>query len=138
MAHGFWLMTRDADLDILATLFDAYPHLHVDLSAAYHWWENPDVSYDKLRQFIIDYKERIVYGTDGNPAYSTPERYAATFAILESKKKNLTPFFGEDGKKWNIHGLNLPNEVLNYIYYWNAARLVPNIRRSLLAQGFTV
>jgi hypothetical protein len=46
MAHGFWLMTEDRKLDILADYFDQYRNLNVDFSAVYrkhptyrHWKE---------------------------------------------------------------------------------------------------
>ena len=134
MAHGFWLMTNDQGLSVLATLFDAYPNLHVDLSAVFQWWDGPEPTYDLLRDFIIKYKDRILFGTDGNPKYTTTERYQDTFTILEGEQKNLQPFFG-DGGKTHIWGLNLPEDVLNYVYYWNAARLVPEIKQAIDRMG---
>ena len=74
-------------------------------------------------------KVLVVYGFEASEENTS---------ILETKKKNLAPFFGEKDRTWHIHGLGLSNEVLNYIYYWNAARLVPNVRRSLLNQGYQV
>jgi len=133
MAHGFWLMNEDRGLDVLAHYFDQYSNLNVDLSAVYQWWNPPKPNYDKLRDFIISYKDRILYGTDGHPGYTTPERLADSYRVLESDDEQLKGFFGE---KTKLRGLNLSTEVLNYIYYGNAARLVPEVRRSLLQLGY--
>lgn len=138
MAHGFWLMTHDEGLEVLDAYFNTYPNLHVDLSAVYQWWGGPEPTYDKLRRFITQHKDRILYGTDGHSAYSTRERFDRTYAILESRKKGLQGFFGDSDKPTTICGLDLSNEVLNYIYYWNAARLIPQVRASLQVQGYTV
>ena len=134
MAHGFWLMGDDLGLSVLATLFDAYPNLHVDLSAVYQWWDGPGPCYDNLRDFFIRYKERILFGTDGNPRYTTAERYQKVFTLLESDEKNLQAFFGEN-KETQLWGLNLPDDVLNYIYYGNAMRLVPQIKAQMEQQS---
>lgn len=138
MAHGFWLMVNDEGLDVLATYFDAYPNLHVDLSAAYQWWDGAEPTYDKLRNFIIRYKDRILYGTDGNPGYSMKRHFDQTYEVLETKQKGLLGFFSKPDAKTHIYGLDLPIEVLNYIYYWNAARLIPHVRSSLTTLGYTV
>lgn len=138
MAHGFWLMTDDEGLDVLSVYLDCYPNLHVDLGAVYQWWDGPEPTYDTLRSFFIKYKDRILYGTDGNPHFTEKHHYEQSFAVLETTEKNIAPFFGEQDSQWSIHGLGLPLDVLNYIYYWNAARLIPSVRRQLSAMGYSV
>ncbi len=136
MAHGFWLMNNDTTLDLLATYFDRYPNLNVDLSATYQWWDVPEPTYEKLRNFIIQYQDRLLYGSDAN-VECTPEQYRNSFRVLESTEENLSPFFGDEATK-NIRGLGLPLEVLNHIYYWNAARLIPRVKESLTNLGYSV
>jgi hypothetical protein len=37
-----------------------------------------------------------------------------------------------------LEGFKLPVPVLNHIYYWNAARLIPRVRQVLEARGFKI
>lgn len=134
MAHGFWLMIDDRGLDVLAGFFDRYSHLHVDLSAVFQWWDPPEPSYQKLRDFIITYKDRILYGTDANPNYSKKMYYDNSFSIMETRGHRLNGFFGWERKTY-IRGLGLSKEVLNYIYWWNAARIIPRVKESLESLG---
>jgi hypothetical protein len=128
-------MNTDEGLDVLSTYFDAYPHLNVDLCAVFQWWNNPYVTYDKLRNFIIKYKGRLLYGTDGNPAYTKPIRFKNTFELLETDKPSRRGFFMAPDAHSQINGLKLPKDVLNHIYWWNAARLLPNVCRALQESG---
>jgi hypothetical protein len=139
MAHGFWLMNEDDTLEVLGKFFDTYPHLNVDISAVFQWWDPPRPTFSKLRKFILKYKDRILYGTDGNPSYSKKEHYQQTYDILERKTGNYRGFFG-GGNTTNdyVQPLGLPLDVLNYIYWWNAARLIPQVKKSLGGLGYMV
>lgn len=138
MAHGFWLMNEDDTLAVLGTFFDRHPHLHADLSAVYQWWDPPRPTYEVLRRFILKYKDRLLYGTDGNPGYSKLEHYQQSFDVLESSRRDLRGFFGGGLTNEFVRGLDLPNNALNYIYWWNAARLIPKVRESLAGLGYAV
>ncbi|MFV1965408.1 MAG: amidohydrolase family protein [Pirellulaceae bacterium] len=133
MAHGFWLMIQDRGLDVLSGYFDRYPNLNADLSAVYQWWDPPQPTHKKLRDFIIAYKDRLLFGTDGHPGYTTPERLKRIYQILETSEDHLKGFFRNET---NLRGLSLPVDVLTNIYYSNAARLVPEVRRSLVQCGY--
>ena len=129
-AHGAWLVCQDAQIDYLRYMFTAYPNLYIDLSATFQYMSllNPD----NLRDFIIEYQDRILYGTDGgrvadNAIGSLADRYANTFAILETDLLVEAGFFGNAGGK-PIQGLNLPREVLEKIYYRNALKLYPGLK----------
>ena len=37
-----------------------------------------------------------------------------------------------------MEGFNLPEPVLNHIFYWNAARLIPRVKQVLEAHGFKI
>ena len=134
MAHGFWLMIDDRGLDVLAGFFDAYPHLHADLSAVDQWWDPPEPTYGKLRDFICTYRTRLLFGTDAHPGYAKKRYFANSYRILETKGERLNGFFGA-GRATYIRGLGLPREALNCIYWWNAVRLIPGARESLQALG---
>ena len=132
-AHGAWLVCQDAQIDYLRYMFTAYPNLYIDLSATFQYMSllNPD----NLRDFIIEYQDRILYGTDGgrvadNAIQNLADRYANTFAILETDLLVEAGFFGNAGGK-PIQGLNLPREVLEKIYYKNALKLYPGLKKAM-------
>ncbi|MEX0774953.1 MAG: hypothetical protein WD042_04460 [Phycisphaeraceae bacterium] len=134
MAHGFWLMTQDKWLDRLDDYFTRYPNLYVDLAATAQAFGGQTLSYDRLRHFMIRWQDRLLFGTDGNEQYSQEDRYYFYwFRLLETRQPGLRGFFGGD---INIQGLALPLETLNHIYWWNAARLIPAVRQSLIARGY--
>lgn len=136
MAHGFWLMTGDVYLEQLDQYFETYPNLHVDLSATAQAFGGVRLSRDKLRAFMIKWKDRILFGTDSNPEYALDERlHFYWYRVLETDQHHLRGFFGGE---IDIQGLALPLDVLNHIYWWNAARLVPGVREALLARGYEI
>ncbi len=130
-AHGFYLTNRDADIDTLRMFFDRNPNLYVDICCS-KWWDAPEPSYKKLRRLLIEYKDRFMLGTDFNS-----RRSSAGFNYLRERletDKALT--FGNNGGAGP--GLALPLDVLNHIYYWNAARLIPGVKESLEKQGYSI
>jgi predicted TIM-barrel fold metal-dependent hydrolase len=90
------------------------------------------VNYDNLRDFYIEFQDRLLYATDGGRiadsgvAYYT-RGYANTFAFLETDQMVEGDFFGKTPKK----GLNLPREVLEKIYYKNALKLYPGLKEAM-------
>jgi hypothetical protein len=129
-AHGAWLVCQDAQIDYLRYMLSKYPNLFIDLSATFQYM--PLVNRDNLRDFFIEYQDRILYGTDGgrvpdNGIESHADRYSRTFAILETNQIVDGSFFGNKPTK----GLDLPKEVLEKIYYKNAVRLYPGLREAM-------
>ncbi len=55
-----------------------------------------------------------------------------------TRGKNLEGFFPGHRTPTCLDGVGLPKDVLNYIYWWNAARLIPRVRESLASFGYTV
>jgi len=117
----------------------AYPNLYVDLAARI-----PELGRhpaERLRQIFIEMQDRILYGTDlgvgppGEPLMlgssgadpPTPDEerlfFSATTRWLETDDRAFahpTPIQGS----WTIDGLGLPREVLEKIYWKNAARVI--------------
>ena len=56
--------------------------------------------------------------------------------MLETLDKNCHGFFGGQCEPTYIKGLGLSKEVLNRIYWWNAARLIPRVGESLRKLGY--
>jgi predicted TIM-barrel fold metal-dependent hydrolase len=132
-AHGAWLVCQDAQLDYLRYLLLNYPNLYLDIAATFQYMSllNPE----NIRDFYIEYQDRLLYGTDAgritdNLISRTADRYANTFTILETDQEVSDGFFGNAGNQ-PIKGLNLPREVLEKIYYRNAVRLYPGLKEAM-------
>lgn len=129
-AHGSWLVCQDAQLDYLRFLLSTFPNFHVDLAATFQYFSM--VNTENLRDFMIEYADRILFGTDigrweaDDETQNRALAYNRCFRILESDALVEGSFFGNEP----IRGLNLPREVLEKIYYKNALRLYPKVSES--------
>ena len=129
-AHGAWLVCQDAQIDYLRYMLSKYPNFYIDLAATFQYM--PLVNRDNLRDFYIEYQDRILYGTDGgnvpdNSIGNLADRYARTFAILETDQTVNGSFFGNQPVK----GLDLPKDVLEKIYFRNAVKLYPGLKEAM-------
>jgi predicted TIM-barrel fold metal-dependent hydrolase len=125
-AHGSWLVCQDAQIDFLRYMFKTYPNFYVDLAATDQYYHL--VSYENLRSLFIEYSDRILFGTDigkvkESEISSLADRYARSFRILETSDTVGGGFFGDSPTK----GLNLPEDVLEKIYYKNAMKVYPGL-----------
>ncbi len=131
MAHGFYLTNRDSDIDSLRAFLERNPNLYVDIVCS-KWWDAPQPSYVKLRKLLIDFKDRFMFGTDFKVT-----RHAPAFRFLREKLETAKPLtFGMNGGPGP--GLALPLDVLNRIYYWNAARVIPGVKEALEGLGYEI
>jgi predicted TIM-barrel fold metal-dependent hydrolase len=136
-AHAMWSICQDAQIDYLRYMLTTHPNLHIDLAATFQYYSL--VRRDNLRDFMIEYSDRILFGTDisrwqeGKTASYVP-RYINCFRILETDEHVDRGFFG--GEK--IKGLKLPAQALENIYFRNAARIYPRIKTQLTKLGYTV
>ena len=135
-AHMLDHFNSDEQLDYLMYVLETYPNLHIDLAARFQQFHRMDR--DKLRDFMIKYADRILYGTDigGQPKEGQYERtaqmYFRSFQLLETDKIIEGGFFSDT----KTQGLDLPEDVLKKIYYQNAARLYPRVKDSLTQLGY--
>jgi hypothetical protein len=61
-AHMLWLCYSDEQLDCLRYMLSTYPNLNVDLATTAVFLHA--VGRDNLRSFMIEYADRILFGTD--------------------------------------------------------------------------
>lgn len=116
------------DLKYLGYLLDMYPNFFVEISSALvDLGRQPYTA----RKFFIKYQDRILFGTDGGVLYNikgwTIEKfYRAHFEFLETENEFIDyPMRGAVIQgDWKIYGLNLPDEVLEKIYYKNAEKIL--------------
>ncbi len=91
MAHMMNLFYTDEQLDFLSSVLEAYPNLHVEFGGRFG--DFPTMRRDHLRDFIIRYSDRILFGTDvSGPSIlratqeQTAAGYVRAFKMLESEE----------------------------------------------------
>ncbi len=122
------------DLAYAGYLLDTYPNYYLDLSTTLSELGRQPFT---ARKFFIKYQDRIVFGTDGGSLYGvkgwTVEKfYQAHWEFLETENEYIDyPMQGAINQgNWKIYGINLPDSVLEKIYYKNAEKLL-NIKVKL-------
>ncbi len=124
---GAHLGSLEYDVDSLAKRLDKFPNMAVDMAARIsHLQYQSKSNRDKVRNFIINYQDRLIYGTDsGISSDSKPEQASIELNQhwLSDWKYFVTDESMEvdevDGK---FTGLNLPKNVIDNIYYNNAIK----------------
>jgi len=124
---GVHLGSMEKSLDDIAAHFDRYPNFAVDTAARmdYLMITPPE----KVRAFLIKYQDRVLYGTDLD--------LTATADVPKSLKEWQTTYardwrflatdetFAFEGRQ--VHGLKLPQPVLQKLYRKNALRWIPGL-----------
>lgn len=137
-AHMADHITSDDQLDYLKYYLETYPNVNVDTCGRLNQFYRMDQK--KLRDFMIQYADRILFGTDirFEPSeghyIETAKRYQRCFQILETDNVVAGGFYGRK----RIQGLKLPLDVLEKIYYRNAARIYPRVKDVLQSMGYSV
>lgn len=126
---GCHLGSQEWDVNYLAGSLDQFPNMSVDMAARIPHFKIQDR--EKVREFLIKYQDRLLYGTDigirgeGSPGWSA-ERARQ---ILQNTWINDWEYFttdkmftrGDEMKQYR--GLGLPLSVLEKIYFKNAERM---------------
>jgi predicted TIM-barrel fold metal-dependent hydrolase len=104
----------------VAHVLERCPNFHIDISARIAELGRQPYT---ARRFFIQYADRILFGTD---AGFKPEFYRIGYRFLETDDEyfNYAPGSFPPTGRWQIYGLYLPDDVLEKIYYQNAARLI--------------
>ncbi len=130
---GAHVGSLEYDVQEAATRFDRYPNFAIDISARLLDIALQETA--RVRQFFLDYSDRILFGTDlvsplslaAMPADKRDARlryfarsYQDHFAYLETDA-----ICDIEGRQ--VKGIGLPPEVLAKVYYENARRWYPGI-----------
>jgi predicted TIM-barrel fold metal-dependent hydrolase len=124
---GVHLGSMEKDLDDLARHLDRYPNFAVDTAARMEYFEFGNR--EKVRAFLIKYQDRVIYGTDldVNPdanvqqsVHEWKDMYASDWRFLATNETLQI-----DGR--TVHGLDLPQEVLQKIYRTNAQHWIKGL-----------
>lgn len=132
MAH---MGSNPENLEYVDHLMDKYPNYYVDISAVINELGRQPYT---ARKFFIKYQDRILFGTDGGWGLDAnglwpPERlYRTYFEFLETYNEYFEyQLWGTYSQgRWRIYGIDLPDEVLEKIYYKNAEKLLYKSKRS--------
>ncbi len=121
------------DVAEIAWRFDRYPNFAVDISARLLDFALQDTA--KVRQFCMDYQDRILFGTDivtmePLSALSAEARESRLKRTAENYQQHFQ-FFESDTpmtlRGHEVRGLGLPTSIIEKIYCKNAQRWYPGI-----------
>jgi predicted TIM-barrel fold metal-dependent hydrolase len=105
-------------------LLERCPNFYVDIAARIGELGRQPYT---ARRFFLKYADRILFGSDFGPY---PEAYRVMYRFLETDDEYFNyspaPFPMQGG--WHVHGLYLPVEVLEKVYFRNAERVILNHR----------
>jgi len=119
-AHMGWMAN---DLDRLSAHLDSFPNVMTEMGAVLaELGRQPK----RARRFFIDYQDRVLFGTD---AFKITES-RTYFRVLETDDEYFD-YYRKRHAHWKMYGLNLPDTVLQKVYFKNALKLFPNIPKTL-------
>lgn len=124
------------DVGLIAETLDKYPNFNVEPAARFGDLIRQDP--DSVRNFIIKYQDRYLYGTDLGVSGEATEMNTEELSREKQQIINMMDrhwkYFTEPGKvvfdthfleePKEVQGLNLPDSVLRKIYYENAVRIL--------------
>lgn len=111
------------DLGRAQTLLDRHPNVDLDIAQRIdELGRQPRAA----REFLIKYQDRILFGTDNTDGLADLEKVQIYWRFLETGDEYFDYHSAGKSRKglWKIYGLQLPANVLEKIYYRNAARLL--------------
>lgn len=101
-------------------LLDRAPNFYVDISARIAELGRQPYT---ARRFFLRYADRILFGTD---AGVSPAVYRTYYRFLETDDEHFSygPGHVPSQGRWQIHGLYLPDDVLEKVYRGNAIKIL--------------
>ncbi|MBW4028884.1 MAG: amidohydrolase [Acidobacteria bacterium] len=119
---GAHIAENSEDLQRVSAMLDACPNVLVDISARASELGRQPYS---ARKFFLRYADRILFGADLVPEI---EMYRLYYRFLETDDEYFEyPTHASRQGRWNIYGLNLPEDVLRKVYRENALKLLPHL-----------
>ena len=107
------------DLAWVGALLERCPNFFVDISARIGELGRQPYT---ARRFFLHYADRILFGSDMGPDLAA---YRIIYRFLETEDEyfNYYPAVIPMQGRWHVHGLYLPEEVLEKVYFRNAEQL---------------
>lgn len=130
---GCHLGSMEWNTDKQAQFLDRYPNAALDMAARITHFKVQDR--DKVRDFIIEYQDRLLYGTDVILRDANME--GSSSELFQKKLRNVyqkdwayftkDEVFTQNNKVKQYRGLDLPVAVLEKIYYKNTLFMYPGM-----------
>ena len=117
---GAHLASSGDDLERLSAMLRAHANLNVDIAARVNEIGRQPYS---ARRFFEEFQDRVLLGTDTGP---DPRWYPTYYEFLEtpSEYMNYSIYDPPLQGNWRVHGLDLPDGVIEKVYSGNALRLI--------------
>ena len=116
VAHMGW---HANDLPRLAKMMDEMPNILVEVGAVlYDIGRQPRAAHD----FFVRYQDRILFGKDS----FQPEEYPYYWRVFETRD-DYFDYYRDYHATWKLYGIDLPDAVLQKVYFRNALRITPGI-----------
>jgi predicted TIM-barrel fold metal-dependent hydrolase len=110
---------RSEDLAYVGRLLEKHPNVWIDIGARVAELGRQPYT---ARKFFLQFADRILFGTDLVPEIGM---YRLHFRFLETADEYFAyPSHASRQGRWNIYGIELPEEALRKIYRDNAAGLL--------------
>ena len=124
---GVHLGSMELSIENIAQHLDKYPNFAIDTAARMEYLMRDDP--DKVRNFLIKYQDRVLYGTDLdlNPDANIDEsvkEWEETY-VRDYRYLATDETFQVEGR--TVRGLKLPKEVLQKIYRTNAQHWIKGL-----------
>jgi predicted TIM-barrel fold metal-dependent hydrolase len=124
---GCHLGSLEWNVDSLALRLDRFPNMAVDISArTCHLQYQSAKDRERVRNFIIKYQDRLLYGTDvGYSGSNNPEAFKAR---MHNTWTDDWKYFTTDREmtssrfRGTFTGLRLPRKVVDKLYFENAVK----------------
>ncbi len=122
LAHFYFLSDQPKRAE---RLLEEHPCVRLDLTPGREMYENFSKRPDEWRDFFIKYQDRILYGTDNG--WGGSQDAQAKYDLLELNASVQHRFLQTadcfEGYGFQVRGLDLPEKVLEKIYYKNFERM---------------
>lgn len=121
---GAHLAGNSEDLKTVGQWLDKFPNLYVEpASRIAELGRQPNTS----REFFIKYQDRILFGTDG----PWPELRLSYYWRFFETRDEYFPYSEKQPPPqgfWMIYGIELPDNVLQKLYFENAFQVIPGLQ----------
>ena len=124
---GAHLANQAEDLEEVSRWLDEYPNLWIETASRIAELGRQPYT---AREFLIKYADRTLFGTDG----PWPElRLQINWRFFETRDQSFDYSEKQPPPQgmWKIHAVDLPNNVLEKLYFSNAAKLIPGVKERL-------
>jgi len=116
LAHMGW---HANDLPRLSRMMEEMPNVLVEVGAVlYDIGRQPRAA----RDFFVRYQDRVLFGKDS----FQPQEYPYFWRVFETQD-DYFDYYRNYHASWKLYGIDLPDVVLQKLYYRNALRITPGI-----------